>query len=444
MAASIAPARLAAFQILRKINRSRGNSNLLLHSHSVDALSAADRNLCTALVLGTLRWQRVLDAEYRRFLTRSAQRVADDAELALRLGAFQLLFLDRVPARAAIFESVEWVKHSVASRQASLVNAVLRKVAARPASSQFNAFDAYPEWMVERWRRFYGNDACIKICESGQHEQRTALRLSGKAAEALLEPAGIELSPGRFVSRARYMVSSTQNLSLEKDGLLLQDEGSQLVAELLGTGSRILDCCAAPGGKTAVLRQNNPEAYLLACDVHPTRLAAMQQRLSDQISLDRMEFRLADAAKLADVGCFDRILCDVPCSGTGTLARNPEIRHRLSQEDLERHSHRQRTILTNVLRLLEPGGRLLYSTCSIEPEENEMVVTACLKSMRSIDGNFRQLDLKLEFDRLELKGIVQGPAVSALRTTAFRNSCLQTLPGIHPCDGFFAALIERA
>lgn len=443
MAARIASARLAAFHILRKIGLDHGNSDSLLHSRTVDALSSADRNLCTALVLGTLRWQRVLDAEYRRFLTRSDQRLADDAELALRLGAFQLLFLDRIPAHAAIFESVEWVKHSEASRQAGLVNAVLRKVAALPRSRSFDAKDAYPEWMVERWSRFYSDQACAKICEYGQRERRTALRLSNEAAETMLESFGIESSPGEFLSRARYAISVPQDLSLEKHGLLLQDEGSQLVAELLGMGPHILDCCAAPGGKTAVLRQNNPEAYLLACDVHPARLAAMQQRLSGQINLERTEFHLADAAKLADVGQFDRILCDVPCSGTGTLARNPEIRHRLSPKDLERHSQKQRAILSNMLRLLEPGGRLLYSTCSLEPEENEMVVAASLKSAPDTETQFRQLDLKSEFDRLEHQGIVQGPAVAALRAIAFCDGFLQTLPGVHPCDGFFAALIER-
>ncbi len=190
-----------------------------------------------------------------------------------------------------------------------------------------------------------------------------------------------------------------------------------------------------------MLLQNNPDAEILACDLHPTRLATMQRRLSATMNLAHLELRVADAAKLTGVGPFDRILCDVPCTGTGTLARNPEIRHRLQPEELTRQAERQREILSAGLRLLAPGGRLLYSTCSLEPEENVAVVEACLTSTNN--GSWHQLDLREEFDRLERKGIVRGEAVEELLATGFRDGYLRTIPGLHPCDGFFAALIER-
>ncbi|MGA8288527.1 MAG: transcription antitermination factor NusB, partial [Acidobacteriaceae bacterium] len=155
-AAAIAPARRAAFDILRKVGRGRGNSDTLLHSLQVNQLSPQDRNLCTTLVLGTLRWQLVLDAECRKFLARPDLTLPEDALLALRMGAYQLLFLDRIPTHAALFESVEWCKHSEGSRQSGLVNAVLRKVAALPKTRAFDAEQAYPRWMVARWRKFYG------------------------------------------------------------------------------------------------------------------------------------------------------------------------------------------------------------------------------------------------------------------------------------------------
>ncbi|HET9099454.1 MAG TPA: RsmB/NOP family class I SAM-dependent RNA methyltransferase, partial [Acidobacteriaceae bacterium] len=251
--------------------------------------------------------------------------------------------------------------------------------------------------------------------------------------------------PGSFLAKARRIVGGeAKAVKVPLDATAhaqLQDEGSQLVAELLGQGTRILDACAAPGGKTAVLLQNNPQAEILACDLHPARLETMRRRLSATMNLDHVEVRVADAAKLTGVGPFDRILCDVPCTGTGTLARNPEIRHRLQPEELARQSERQREILSTALRLLAPRGRLLYSTCSLEPEENAAVVDACLTS--AANGAWHQLDLRQEFDRLEREGIVRGEAVEELLSTGFRDGYLRTLPGLHPCDGFFAALIER-
>ncbi|MHB8301799.1 MAG: transcription antitermination factor NusB [Acidobacteriaceae bacterium] len=440
MAANIAPARQAAFGVLRKIGLEQGNSDALLRSPSVNELTQQDRNLCTTLVLGTLRWQRVLESEFRRFLSQPDLALPEDAMLALRLGAYQLLFLDRIPVHAAIFESVEWVKQSEGARQAGLVNAVLRKVAALPKLRSYAAELAYPEWMVARWRKLYGVEACRRACEEGLQGPRTALRLLQPDAEEKLRAEGRTLQPGHFLAKARYM---TGGETVEFDTTIdaqFQEEGSQLVAELVGAGERILDCCAAPGGKTAVMLQNNPEAQLLACDVHAKRLATMQQRLAGLANVKAVEFRVADAATLTGTGMFDRILCDVPCTGTGTLARNPEIRHRLQLPELARQAQRQRAILSNALRLLKPGGRLLYATCSLEPEENEQVVEACLQS----EDAFRRLDVREEFDRLVERGIIAGEAVPQLRDSGFRDGYLRTVPGVHPCDGFFAALIERA
>lgn len=436
MKSAIAPAREMAFSILQDIGLEQGNSDSLLHSQAVDELSAADRNLCTTLVMGTLRWQMVLDAECRRFLTQPDLQLPQDALLALRVGAYQLMFLDRIPVHAAIFESVEWCKHSEGARQAGLVNAVLRKVAGLPKGRSIAAERAYPEWMVARWRKFYGDEAAAKICAAGQQESQTALRLLTPEAEGALGAAGFAMEPGRILTAARYAGNAMIPAEISAQ---YQEEGSQLVAELLGRGNRILDCCAAPGGKTAAVAANNPEAEMLACDVHAKRLATMQRRLAGLVSADRIEYRVADAAKLVGVGEFDRILCDVPCTGTGTLARNPEIRHRLRLHEFVRQAERQRAILTAALRLLAPGGRLLYATCSLEPEENEAVVEACLAGSSGV----RRLDLGVEFDRLHGAGLIRGDAVADLRATGFRDGYLRTLPGVYPLDGFFAALIER-
>lgn len=443
MSANIAPARQAAFDILRKIGLQLGNSDALLHSESVDRLSQQDRNLCTALVLGTLRWQRVLDIEFRRFLSRPDLTLAADSSLALRLGTYQLRFLDRIPPHAAIFESVEWAKQSDGARQSGLVNAVLRKVAALPKMRSYDAELAYPDWMVARWRKSYGVETCRRICEEGQQEPPTALRLLDAGSESREFVAGATLEPGKILAKARLLVNGATAYDLSSLDLQIQDEGSQLIAELVGTGHRILDCCAAPGGKTAVLRQNNPEAQLLACDIHRKRLAAMRGRFAKTSSLHAIDFRIADAAKLANVGPFDRILCDAPCTGTGTLMRNPEIRHRLQPHEIERQAARQREILSAALRLLAPGGRLLYATCSLEPEENEDVVKACLQEATTVASKFRKLDLRDTFDQLARQGTICGEAVPMLRANGFRDGHLRTLPGVHPCDGFCAVMMER-
>ena len=167
----------------------------------------------------------------------------------------------------------------------------------------------------------------------------------------------------------------------------LQDEGSQLVAEIAGQGNRgatiaILDCCAAPGGKTLILAERNPAARIVACEASAERLAQMQKRLEGFD--DRIECRLADATTLKEESSFNVVLADVPCSGTGTLGRNPEIRHRLKMEDLPRQAERQRAILTAALRAVRVGGRVIYSTCSLEPEENEQVVAAVLAEVVNV------------------------------------------------------------
>lgn len=443
MPANIAPARLAAFDILRKIGLQLGNSDTLLRSDSVDRLSQQDRNLCTTLVLGSLRWQRVLDIEFRRFLSRPDLTLAADSILALRLGAYQLLFLDRIPPHAAIFESVEWAKQSEGARQSRLINAVLRKVAALPKLRSYDAELAYPDWMIARWRNRYGAEACRRICEEGQREPRTALRMFQPEADEKQLALGGTLEPGRILAKARYLPDGGAVDASALADAQFQDEGSQLISELVGTGDRILDCCAAPGGKTAILRQNNPDAELLACDIHPKRLATMKARLAALSNTHTIEFRVADASRLVNVGLFDRILCDAPCTGTGTLARNPEIRHRLQPEEIERQAARQRDILASALRLLAPGGRLLYATCSLEPEENEQVVENCLQSAGNPASKFRKLDLRDTFDQLAMQGTLRGEAVSMVRANGFRDGYLRTLPGVHPCDGFFAVMIER-
>jgi 16S rRNA (cytosine967-C5)-methyltransferase len=434
----VAPARAAAAEVLLKLERNGGHSDELLRTPKVDALSAQDRNLATTLVMGTLRWQRVIDERISALLKRPGAEMHISLIVALRLGAYQLLFLDRIPAHAAITESVELAKQGDSPYAAGMVNAVLRKLALEPKGLP-DLLHAYPEWMVARWTERFGAATTEKICTAGQEQAPLTLRLLHPEAEASLARAGVVLAPGEFLERARRVVSGDlwSSSALGSGWVRVQDEGSQLVAELaaLGAAATVLDTCAAPGGKTAILAERNPAAKITAIDVSAKRLAAMRTLLPPSPTL---EYRLADTALLRE-GAWDAILCDVPCSGTGTLGRNPEIRHALAPEELERQQVRQVAILNAALKALKPGGRLVYSTCSLEREENEAVVEAALR--RSDDYELQPL--VAEVDQLLAAGVLTDAGAERLRATAVERGFLRTLPGVHGCDGFFAAVFVR-
>lgn len=401
----ISPARQAAFAILERVEGGSAHSDDLLHGPGMSPLSQADRNLATTLVLGVLRWQIALDARMVLLLARPDMEVSTPVAVALRMGAFQLLHLDRIPAHAALSESVELVRAAGHGHAAGMVNAILRKLQRQePVKAKlYEATDVFaerlghPAWLVDRWVKNYGRAAAMSVCEYDQQP-----------------PA----SSGLFADEA--------------DGMPRMDDGSRLVAELaaasVATPRRIWDCCAAPGGKTLVLAKRHPAAEIVASDVSTKRVKALAERLKDLApTVKAVE---ADATKLsAAEGAFDLILCDVPCSGTGTLGRNPEIKLRLEPAELSRQAKRQREILTAALRRLAEGGRLVYSTCSLEPEENERVVEAVLAELP-------------EFERLAMEPLL-GSVVPGSEKLV-REGFLRTLPGVgFQGDGFFAALFAR-
>jgi 16S rRNA (cytosine967-C5)-methyltransferase len=441
--AAVSAARKASFRILLAIEKTHAHSDDLLRGKAVSALSAADRHLATALVLGVLRWQARLDGQVRDFLDKPNARLDREIQIALRLGAFQLLHMDRIPAHAAIDESVELAKqagHRFASR---MVNAVLRKVAVVPRSqgsdTNLEIDQTHPAWMVERWTRFYGADAARSVCAYGQEQPATTIRVEDPAVAEELTKAGIGLTPGRLPSAARLVTAGDvmETTAFREGRVRLQDEGSQLVAEIAGYGNAILDCCAAPGGKTLVLAERNPAAHIVAGDVSAQRLAQLRERLTPLG--DRVECRLGDAASMTDESAYDLVLADVPCSGTGTLGRNPEIRHRLRLEDLASQADRQRAILRAALRAIRPGGRVVYSTCSMEPEENEEVVAAVVREQQSA----RVVPIQRRIAAMGSEGTLLAECAKRLESCVTREGYLRLLPGVFGTDGFFIAQIEK-
>ena len=444
----VSPARAAAFDILLRVERESSFAAELLHSSIYRDLSTADHALTTELVMGVLRWRALLDEKISTESSQPVRKLDLEVLIALRLAIYQFGWLTRVPQRAALNESVELTKRARKRSAAPFVNAVLRKLSQQPLcfpvspmvkvlSPQGIAEScAHPLWLIKRWSEQYGLDAAQKICGHNQSVPSTALRLRTPAAEEELTQEGISVEPGRLLASSRRVISGDvpKTKSFRNRHVVIQDEASQLIAALIGPGhERILDCCAAPGGKTLAIADQNAQAAITAVEIHPHRARLMQKLFPE--GSQQIQILTADATSLPLTQGFDCILADVPCSGTGTLGRNPEIKWRLQPSDLTELHARQLAILRSAVAHLQPAGRLIYSTCSLEKEENEEVVEEALRD----NSNLCTVDCRQELDRLKTAGVLIWPDVASLT----RGVYLRTMPGIHPCDGFFAAIIER-
>jgi|SRR5579862_2427285 len=447
----ISPARAAAFDILLRVERESSYASELLHSKTYERLPTPDHALATELVMGVLRWRIRLDEEISTASSQPLSRLDLEILISLRLALYQFRWLDRIPARAALHESVELVKRARKRSAAPFVNAVLRKLSNKLVSSlvvnpqspeSVAAAWAHPTWLVERWISNYGPTAAEAICKHDQSIPKTGIRLRTLEAAAELQSEKIALANGVLLSNARIVESGdiTRSHALHNGAIAIQDEASQLVAALAGhalpQNSRVLDCCAAPGGKTLAIADQNPHAAIIATELHPHRARLLQKLLAAAKPGTKIEVVTSDARHLPLATPFDRILADVPCSGTGTLARNPEIKWRLKPADLVELHDRQFSILRSALTYVAPKGRLIYSTCSLEKEENEDVVEEVLADNKSV----RLVDCAAELARLKAGGELVWPDASSLT----RGPYLRTIPGFHPCDGFFAAILERS
>lgn len=433
---AVSPARAVAFDILQEVEARQSFAVDLLHSRRTVELSPADQALCMQLVMGVLRWQSNLDAAIASVAT---TKLDLEIRLALRLALFQMRFLDRIPQRAAVNESVELAKRARKRSAAPFVNAVLRKLATVKIEEEgtLAARLAHPQWMVQRWIAQYGAESAAAICRFDQSPPEAALRLRSsdhQAVEAELAASGIQLAPGRLLANARLLLAGdvSQTRAFQEGRVAIQDEGSQLVAMLVGDGKRILDCCAAPGGKTAAIADRNPQAQITAVELHPHRWRLLRK----MVKAANVDCVNTDVTQMPGDASFDCVLADVPCSGTGTLARNPEIKWRLTESDLADLSARQSAILDAALGRLELGGRLVYSTCSLEQEECQQVVEHVLAQR----AGFHVVDCAKRLQEFRRSGdLLCWSAKEPLTEGPY----LRTIPGVHPCDGFFAATIKR-
>jgi 16S rRNA (cytosine967-C5)-methyltransferase len=442
---------MAAYRILCRLGRSHIFAVNLLHGSMAANLKETDRNLAVELVMGVLRWRGELDYQIQRLSGRPLEYFEPEVVEALRLGVYQIRFLSRIPKAAAVNESVELVKAARKRSAAALTNAVLRKCEpadfrlgnpriAKPHPEYLKcALRSMPQWIWERWVKNFGLETATAILLASQAVPFAHLRLTGgdDSAERVqgdLDREQVRTRPGVYTPKALRVESGNVFITepWRQGRVVAQEEASQLVAHLADPqpAQNLLDLCAAPGVKSRQYAERLNGGVLIACDRSLRRIETMESALLSPWPHHAPVQRVVlDASKSLPFRVrFERVAADVPCSGTGTLARNPEIKWRLRPVDLARLAEMQANILRNGLQALAPGGRLVYSTCSLEPEENDRVVSEVVSGIpqcRLMTGG----ELSREF-----------PEMAAL----FENTgYFRTLPGIHPVDGFFAAVIAR-
>ncbi|HXN18960.1 MAG TPA: 16S rRNA (cytosine(967)-C(5))-methyltransferase RsmB [Candidatus Binatus sp.] len=453
----VTAARKIAYDVLRRVEAEGAYATDILHTELGAGVRADDAALATEIALGVLRWRGLLDFLLQRALQKPVERLDLPVAIALRMGLYQLRLLERIPARAAVNESAELVKSARKSSAVSLVNAVLRRLAAEakeppekflPADlslgERLSLLHSHPAWLVERWLARLGETQTASLLQANNETPRLACSLhhpdSRNEILESLRNSRLGIEPGHLLQSAFAVTggSPTRTEAFRRGDISIQDEASQAIPLLLDVqaGDRVLDLCAAPGGKTPTLaRRAGKDGLIVAADRHAHRLRAMREQFK-RLHLSDVRIVELDAAAALPFGVeFDRILLDAPCSGTGTLARHPEIRWRLKPEQLCELDRLQVELLTSALNQLAPGGRLLYSTCSLEQEENEDVITEALRNSpaatRVPAGETAQCISPHLVDGVEAKNLVDE--AGQFRTT----------PGAYQTDGFFAALLQK-
>ncbi len=455
---SVAPARGAAFQTLRAIASGRVDLGEALRQARDPLNDSRDRALATDLVTGTLRWRGALDYQLQRFSAKRLERLDPAVLDALRLGAYQLLHLSRVPVSAIVNDTVAIVKSNGFASAGGFVNAVLRRLSSerdaltwpeRPPSSESDAnrraltdyysiVYSHPAWLVERWGARYGFAETEKRLQFNNRPAPITLatnRLRGgrDALAARLHNEAVETVPTLVAPYGLRVLSGNVRTSTAiRDGAcVVQGEASQIIPEIVQAagGQRVLDLCASPGGKTlALAAQCHPTGVVLATDVRRRRVHLLANTLHRCHAASVRIVQVPDRGPLPFRDeAFDRVLVDAPCSGLGTIRRDPDIRWRCSPSDFVTLAQAQRELLLRVSSHVAPGGRLIYSTCSSEPEENEEVVAAFLADAPA-------------FAVVPLEALVG--LLSTIAAMATPEGYLRTTP-LAGLEAFFGAVLQR-
>ena len=448
----IAPARTAAFAALRDINAGRLDLPAALAKVRPTLSDERDRSLATDLVTGVLRWQRQIDHVIEESSKRPLAKLDFEVVQILRLGIYQLIHLDRVPAAAAVNDAVAMTRRARKTSAAGLVNAVLRDVSrnthrlplpSRPPDGE--ALDyleialSHPRWLAARWLDRYGFDRAERWETFNNTPAPLTLRVNRlkTTPEDLIRALG---EHGVAVESARYapdglIVTAGNPLRTPLAGsgtFVLQDEASQLVS-LLGAaepGMRVLDTCASPGGKTtAMAAMAGDRTEIVAVDVRHARVELLRETVRAS-GAQRIRVIQADLEAGLPFGpAFDVVFVDAPCSGLGTVRRDPDIRWRRSEPELSAFARMQLAMIKNAAATVRPDGRLIYATCSSEPEENDAVVSAFLQQT----PGFRLVNLRDE----------RSAYFDAIAPVLDDFGFLRTSPDQHGLEAFFGAVLRR-
>lgn len=439
---SATPARRIAAEVLLRVAQGGAYANLALDAalRQAGALEPREAALATELSYGVLRWQLQLDRAIAGHSDRRPDELDEPVRVALRIGAFELLHHPSVPARAAVNEGVEVARELKAARASGFVNAVLRRLSENRAApppppreadpeGHVAALTSHPRWMVERWSRWLGLDEAEKLCAANQQRAAAVVRLKRAARdEALRALAAWQPQPGRYSPDAAVLAAGAPpalDIEGHEQGLFqAQDEAAQLVTLFAAPGPdfRVLDACAAPGGKACHMAELSGQ--VLAVDLH-ARKAQQVAEAARRMGLTNLESRAADAAlPLPGVALdsFDLVLLDAPCSGLGTLRRHPEVKLRREPADVDRLAQLQAKLLTSVSRYVKPGGLLVYALCTLTPEECDEQVARFTKAAPHF--------------RVE-------PPPPGFPADCLAGDFLRTLPQRTGTDGFFAARLRR-
>jgi 16S rRNA (cytosine967-C5)-methyltransferase len=440
---TISPARRAAFEILRRVETESAFASVLL-AELDRAMRDDDRSLCHELVLGVLRRRLWLDRAIEHLAGRRIESLDLAVRLALQLGLYQLRFLSRIPPSAAVNESVNLMSTARVKSAKSFVNAVLRRAAREsdydPAANVSDPLEkvavetSHPRWLIERWTNAMGLEEATAFALANNQPAPTAFRLTARSASSEdmrteifreLNDAGAIIQPSKVV-RESWRVEGALRVvrKLAAAGLIyLQDEASQLVAAIVApkANQRVLDLTGAPGSKATHMAMIAPHATIIAGDLYSHRANTMRTLALNQDALIWTVVHDARRKLPYRERSFDRVLLDAPCSGTGTLRRNPEIRWRLQPGDIAELSGQQQQMLFSSAEMVRAGGHFVYSTCSVELEENEAVVEAFLASNK-------------DFVR------IVSDVSTALRS---ESGAVRTWPHREGVDGFFITALER-
>ncbi|MFC5471920.1 16S rRNA (cytosine(967)-C(5))-methyltransferase RsmB [Cohnella suwonensis] len=448
-------AREVALGVLHGVETRGAYSGLELNQAlQASGLSRPDAALATELVYGTIQRLNTIDDELSRRVKGWPGKVEPWVRSLLRLSYYQLRWLTRVPAHAAVDEAVRIAKKRGHAGIGGLVNGVLRGLlrdgfarelpTGLTAAKRISLEQSHPEWLVTRWIAEYGEETAERICEANNtppHASARANRMKATREEivAALRSEGAEASPSAL-SADGVVAEKAGNLvhtALYKEGrMTVQDESSMLVAAIADPkpGMRVLDCCAAPGGKSTHLAERmNDEGTLVANDVHPHKEALVRQQ-ADRLGLSCVRTMAADALELpAKLGgqSFDVVLLDAPCSGLGVIRRKPEIKWNKTPDDIASLAALQEKLLDASGFLVKPGGTLVYSTCTIAKEENEQAVRTFLS----------------RHPEFELDASWPPEVLETLRESGYLpdgfSGMLQLLPHMFGSDGFFIARMRR-